>query len=255
MSDLNHYKGRPANVIRPDGASGIVLVCEHACNFIPKDLRCLGLSPEVQVSHAAWDPGAFAVAMRLSESLDAPLIFSGISRLVYDCNRPPDAPGAMPEKSEVFDIPGNRGMSTEERLSRVASFYEPFRATLAKTIVDTRAQALVTVHSFTPVYMGARREVEIGVLHDEDARLANAMLDAATAHTDLAVRRNAPYGPEDGVTHTLREHGLSNDLPNVMIEVRNDLIADAPAQDGMASMLSGWIAAALAGPAAQEVRA
>lgn len=255
MKEDSLKKGRPANVVRPEGASGIVLVCEHASNHIPADLRGLGLSPQVQVSHVAWDPGACAVARRLSERLDAPLVACGISRLVYDCNRPPDSPGAMPQKSEVFDIPGNHGMSTEERLSRVASYYEPFRCALRHTIRTRETSALVTIHSFTPIYFGKRRSVEIGILHDSDARLADAMLAIADRHTGLKVARNEPYGPSDGVTHTLREHALGDGLPNVMIEIRNDLIADPASQDAMSDTLAGWMAEALASLPARAKRA
>lgn len=48
----------------------------------------LGLSATALASHIAWDPGAVEVARRLAEHLDAPLIASGYSRLVIDCNRP-----------------------------------------------------------------------------------------------------------------------------------------------------------------------
>ena len=99
---------------------------------------------------------------------------------------------------------------------------------------------LVTVHSFTPVYHGRPRAVEIGVLHDADSRLADALLDTAAAHTTADVQRNAPYGPGDGVLHTLHEHALPHGLLNVMLEIRNDPIADAPAQRSMAYMLAGW---------------
>ena len=54
---------------------------------------------------------------------------------------------------------------------------------------------LVTVHSFTPVYHGKKRSVEIGILHDKDARFADAMLETANDHTNAIVRRNKPYGP------------------------------------------------------------
>ena len=103
------------------------------------------------------------------------------------------------------------------------------------------------MHSFTPVYFGKPRAVEIGILHDADARLADAMLAAAgPAYRTL---RNEPYGPEDGVTHTLKEHGLSNGVPNVMIEVRNDLIQDEAGQRVVADYLAGLLIESL--PAVQ----
>lgn len=43
----------------------------------------------------------------------------------------------------------------------------------------------------------------------------------------MDVRRNEPYAPSDGVTHTLKVHGLANGIPNVMLEIRNDILSNA----------------------------
>jgi predicted N-formylglutamate amidohydrolase len=223
-----------------------VLVCEHATPYIPASFENLGLSAATTKSHAAWDPGAMAVARHLSETLDAVLIAATVSRLVYDCNRPPDAPDAMPARSEVIDIPGNHALTPEQKATRIATCYEPFRKTLADRIALTRTPVIVTVHSFTPVFHGEKRTVEIGVLHDCDARLADAMIDRAAHHTRAKVQRNQPYGPEHGVTHTLKEHATRHGHLNVMLEIRNDLITTAPQQHEMAAMLAVWIADALA---------
>ncbi|MFP1631080.1 N-formylglutamate amidohydrolase [Zhengella sp. ZM62] len=228
-----------AEVVNPGGSSAVVLVCEHASNFIPPRLDGLGISADVARSHVAWDPGADTVARAMAGLLDAALVRSTVSRLVYDCNRPPEAPDAIPAKSEIFDIPGNRGLAEIERASRAREFYFPFR-TLLKTTLEARrpAPVLVTIHSFTPVYFGKRRAVEIGILHDKDARLADVILGIASGYD---IRRNEPYGPADGVTHTLREHALPKGYPNVMIEVRNDLVGTPEQCAAMARMLAGWI--------------
>lgn len=233
-------------VTRAGGASGIVLVCEHASSFIPPELDFLGLTPALRRGHAAWDPGALGVALGLSARLDAPLVAGGVSRLVYDCNRPAEAPSAMLSQSEGQDIPGNIGLTAAARAARVARYYQPFEAAVRDTMDAAKARVLITVHSFTRVFMGEMREVEIGILHDEDTRLADAMLACAAQHTSLRTERNAPYGPEDGVTHTLRLHGLARGIPHVMLEMRNDLIATPEAQTEMAQMLAGWIAQARA---------
>ena len=94
-------------VVRPDGRSPIVLVCEHASPYIPASFQDLGVSPAARVSHVAWDLGAMAVARAMSRILDATLVSSQVSRLVYDCNRPPDAPDRMPTHSEAYAVPGN----------------------------------------------------------------------------------------------------------------------------------------------------
>lgn len=234
------------SVVRGDAASPIVLACEHASHHIPEEFNDLGLSAAARRSHAAWDPGALGVAARMSEVLNATLVAARTSRLVYDCNRPPEAADAMPSRSEVFDVPGNTTLNAEERARRTRVYYDPFRDALAQALARHAAPALITIHSFTPVYNGETRAVEIGVLHDSDARLADAFLTTAPHHTAAKVARNAPYGPEHGVTHTLKVHAIPQGRLNVMIEVRNDLIATEDQQAAVAKMLSAWTRDALA---------
>ncbi|NTF72711.1 N-formylglutamate amidohydrolase [Rhizobium rhizogenes] len=224
----------------------IVIVCEHASHLIPPTLGDLGLGASALTSHIAWDPGALELARYLSSSLDALLYCQRYSRLVYDCNRPPEAASAFVEKSEIYEVPGNQDISQAERVARVNEIYLPFRDGLFEILASRKAQGLetmlVTVHSFTPVYFGKKREVEIGILHDSDARLADSILSEVEENDHkYVVMRNQPYGPADGVTHTLIEHGLANGIPNVMIEVRNDLLATADDQAAVAAHLSTLI--------------
>lgn len=237
-------EGRVAEVVNPQGSHRVVLVCEHASPFIPPAYSRLGVSAEVALSHVAWDPGASEVAEEMSRMLDAPLVRACVSRLVYDCNRPPEAPDCAPARSEVHDIPGNAGLTDAGRMERARAVYFPFRDLLAEILAArTVAPVIVTIHTFTPVYFGKPRAVEIGILHDEDSRLADAMLAVATGHD---IRRNEPYGPADGVTHTLKVHGLANGWLNVMIEVRNDLVRTPDAAHAIARDLTVWLQAALA---------
>ncbi|GAA3946468.1 N-formylglutamate amidohydrolase [Allohahella marinimesophila] len=233
-------------VIRPEAGSQILLVCEHASNFVPDQYARLGLSEDVLLSHIAWDPGALEVARHLSEFLDARLVASSVSRLIYDCNRPPHAHDAMPARSEIHDIPGNVNLSDDDRANRVSGVYQSFEDTLRQTIEHmSGTPIIITIHSFTPIYKGKNRTIDIGVLHDDDSRLADAVLQIADQHCERVVRRNEPYGPGDGVTHTLRTHALKARYLNVMIEIRNDLIATAHDQKAMALMLAGLLTAAI----------
>lgn len=224
-------EGSPVAIERPEGRSPVLLICEHASKVIPRSLGDLGLPAELLSSHIAWDPGALDLALFLSRELDACLIHQRFSRLAYDCNRPPESDSAIPKRSEIFDIPGNIAASAEEKQARVDGIYRPFQAAVTQEIARRRAAGqptvLVTLHSFTPVFKGVRRDVEIGILHDSDTRFADRVIAALDDGSGFVVRRNEPYGPEDGVTHTLVEHGLRNGLRNVMVEVRNDLLADA----------------------------
>jgi predicted N-formylglutamate amidohydrolase len=78
----------PVEILNENGASGIVLLCEHASNHVPADYAELGLPSEQLNRHIAWDIGAADVARRLSNLLDAPAFFGTYSRLLIDLNRP-----------------------------------------------------------------------------------------------------------------------------------------------------------------------
>jgi predicted N-formylglutamate amidohydrolase len=242
---LTEDDGDCVSVERPDGRSPVFIICEHASSALPLRFGDLGLSSEALSSHIAWDPGALAVARGMSAALDATLVHQRFSRLVYDCNRPPESPGAMPEVSEIYEIPGNQRLSPADRQARTEALYIPFHDHIRSLIRERTARGqqtvLVTIHSFTPVYLGVPREVELGILHDVDGRFADRMLEAAKDAPLYRTERNMPYGPEDGVTHTLVLHGIANGLQNVMIEVRNDLITDDVGQGVMADYLSGLI--------------
>lgn len=226
--------------------AGVVLVCEHASNSLSGPWGDLGLDPIAMQAHIAWDLGALGLARGLAARMaqhcqGALLVHAPLSRLVYDLNRAPDLPGAMPERSEIHDIPGNACLSAEARVARTSALYAPFHASLMSELASQlalgRRPAVITVHSFTPVYAGIRREVEFGVIHDADAALAQAIVERAEG-SGLVTRLNEPYSAADHVTHTLRLHATPYGLANAMLEVRNDLIADAAAQGAMAARLA-----------------
>lgn len=230
--------------------SRAVIVCEHASNHFPAPWGDLGLTAEQRMAHIAWDPGALGLARGLAQRLDAVLVHAPVSRLVYDLNRAPDMAGAMAARSEIHDIPGNANLTTDDRAARTAALYLPFHDGLHALLMDRIARglhpALITIHSFTPVYFGSPRAVEFGVIHDADDTLPRAILDAARTRTTLKAAMNEPYSAQDDVTHTLRLQATPYGLPNAMLEIRNDLIATPDAETQMAATLAPVLAAALA---------
>ncbi|MDZ4094065.1 MAG: N-formylglutamate amidohydrolase [Paracoccaceae bacterium] len=240
----------PAAVENGTARGRIVLVCEHASNAFPAHWGDLGLSAEQRQAHIAWDPGALELARGLARRLDSVLLHGQVSRLVYDCNRAPDMPGAMAQRSEMHEIPGNAALGAADRAERTAAIYVPFHdslhAEIARRIALGLAPVIVTIHSFTPVYFGKPRAVEFGVIHDADESLPRAILAAARAMTQLRADLNAPYSAVDDVTHTLRLQATPYGLPNAMLEIRNDLIASPQACATMAEQLAPVLQAAIA---------
>ena len=237
-STLQTDKGDAAIVVDSTAVSPFVVVCEHAGVAIPAALGNLGLSETELQSHIAWDPGAAPVAEMLAKTLKGTLVKQRYSRLVYDCNRPPSSDEAMRQLSESTKIPGNYDLSGEEKHWRTENIYNAFHKAIGEQLDRRPDPVMVTVHSFTPVYNEAERAVDVGVLHDTDSRLADAMLSELAFDDDILVRRNEPYGPRDGVTHTLVKHGEKRPILNVMIEIKNTLIADDNSQRQYADQLA-----------------
>ena len=236
---LSEGEQNPFALVNGEGKSPYVLVCEHASNVLPRQLGTLGLAADDLQKHIAWDIGAEGVARLLSRLLDAPLALQRYSRLAYDCNRPPDSDGAIPAMSETTAVPGNTGLSPADKMARVEGIYRPFHDGLAH-VLDLRACAgretnLVTIHSFTKVYRGKERAVELGLLFDRDARIADKLIKA---FPKVDVRLNEPYGPKDGVLHTLNLHAAPRGLKSIMIEIRNDFIANERGQNEWAQRLA-----------------
>jgi predicted N-formylglutamate amidohydrolase len=229
-----------------DATGPYVIVCEHASNFIPARFGNLGLAETELQRHIAWDPGALGVARVLARELESPLVSCAVSRLLIDCNRDPSVFDAITAKSEDTVIPGNAGLSPEERQARVREIYEPFHAGVAAVVAAKRAKgpvAVIGIHSFTPVYNGAERPWHIGILFDRDESLSAPMLTALRRDEAIVVGANEPYSPGDRVYHTLDRHGQSQGLASVMVEIRNDLLT-TPEQEAawgtkLASILKG----------------
>ena len=146
--------GEVVTVVNPTGNHRVVLVCEHASSFIPERFDRLGLTDDASKSHIAWDIGALETASHMAEKLDALLVASKISRLVYDCNRSPEAVDAMPATSEIYTIPGNQTLSDEQKNERVEACYRPFERLLSDVLDQGGQQtALVTMHSLSLIHI------------------------------------------------------------------------------------------------------
>lgn len=240
-----------ALTVNAGGASPFVLVCDHASNRIPAAYRNLGLSPVQRLMHIAWDPGALAVALRLTDLLDAPLIYSTVSRLVIDCNRAADAPDLVPALSERTEIPANAALSATERAQRLEAYHRPFHDAI-DTALEARAAAgqetvLVTIHSFTPVYKDVARPWPIGLIPGLDPAFSNALRDALAAEAPaLNIGWNEPYSARNGVTYTLEHHGDRRGLPATMIEIRNDEILEPAGVEAWAARLARCLGVARA---------
>jgi predicted N-formylglutamate amidohydrolase len=236
-------------VLREDGQADVLLTADHAGRAIPRSLQRLGLPDDELERHIAWDIGIAGVTDRLSSALDATAVLQTYSRLVIDCNRDPAVPSSIPEISESTRIPGNTGLSAEQRAARRQAIFDPYHARI-RSLIDARQAAarrtvFVAMHSFTPVFKGEARAMQVGVLFNRDARLAQIMLELLRAEGDLTVGENAPYAVSDVTDYTVPVHAERRGLPHVEIEIRQDLIVDVAGQAAWAARFERLLPAAI----------
>jgi len=223
--EVGFYQKPPFTLHREQGKSPVLLVCEHASQFIPPELNRLGLTETAVQEHIAWDIGALKLALALSAQLDAPLLAAEYSRLLIDLNRPLNAPDCIPEISEIYSIPGNQRLSVETRRYREAYLYLPFQQQLTQLIDKRRAAGhkvrLVAVHSFTPIYLGNPRPWPIGILFGAAEHYAKRLIDGLSQYS-LNIGINQPYQITDDGDMTIPVHADAQGIDAVLLELRND---------------------------------
>ena len=232
----------PVSVHNAGGKPPFLLVADHAGKAIPRALRGLGVVAAERERHIAWDIGIAGLGRLLAEALGATLIQQNYSRLVIDCNRPLDAPSSIPELSETTAILGNAGLSEAARTARADAIFRPYHhcieAELDRRHQASQPTALISLHSFTPVFKGAARPWHAGVLYNRDPRFAHRLLALLNAEKDLFVGDNAPYFVSDASDYTIPVHAERRGLHHVLIEIRQDLIADETGQRDWAARLA-----------------
>lgn len=239
----------PYHILGADRPSRWLLTCDHATNRVPDCIGggSLGIAPEDMERHIAYDIGAAGVTKRLAEKLNAPAIFSNFSRLVIDPNRGEDDPTLIMKLYDSTMIPVNRHVDAAETERRLAAFHRPYHEALESLAARRDDTVICAIHSFTPRLFGrGDRPWQVGVLYSHvDPKLALHLLDRLRAEPDLTVGENEPYGGHlDG--DSIDRHALRPGRPNVLIEIRHDLIRAEDGQIAWADRLVPILEEALA---------
>ena len=245
----------PAFQIVPARApTPLLLLCDHAANALPpayggqggNQEGALGLDPALFQTHIAWDIGAAQVTRALAAAYGAAAVLGRWSRLLIDLNRGEGEPTLVMKLSDGIIIAGNRDADAHEVARRIAAFHAPYHGEIARQAARIEGFAvpvLISLHSFTPSWKGKPRPWQVGVLYDRDTRLA-APLMTRLAQAGFVVGDNEPYrGALDG--DTLNTHGTRMGRPHVLIEMRQDLVADAEMAAAFALRLKPVLDAAL----------
>ena len=240
---------KPFRITGEDRPGPWLVTCDHATNTVPAQIAggTLGLGQADMGRHIAYDPGAAGVSLALGAALDAPVVTSNFSRLVIDPNRGEDDPTLLMRIYDGTVIPGNRHADAAELARRLDACYRPYHEAVARLAARRDDTVICAVHSFTPQLRGrAARPWQVGILHSHlDSRLALPLIARLEAEGDIVVGDNQPYGghlPGDSIDR----HALRHGRPNVLIELRQDLIEEQEGQRAWAARLAPLLRAALA---------
>jgi predicted N-formylglutamate amidohydrolase len=241
----------------PDSASEIIgetrpgrwlVTCDHASNAVPDWIGggTLGLPASEMARHIAHDPGAAGVTRALALALDSPALLSTFSRLVIDPNRGEDDPTLLMRLYDGTIIPGNRHAGPADLEQRMARLYRPYHTAYARLAARRSDTVICAIHSFTPQLRGRPpRPWHIGILHSHlDSRLAIPLIARLRREDDLCIGDNAPYSghlPGDAIDR----HALALGRPNVLVELRQDLISTPADQSRWAARLAPILAEVL----------
>lgn len=234
-------------IVNATGRSPVVLLCEHAANFIPPEYQSLGLSDADLERHIAWDIGAAGVTRELSRLIDAPAFLGQYSRLLIDLNRPLASPTSIVTRSEATEIPGNAAIDTTERTLRAVRYFEPFHQAVERLLEERRRTRqpvlIVAIHSFTPTFHGEARPWQAGIIYDKGAAFAEATLDRLRLHdTTLNAGANVPYSVAPDDYYGLLVYGDYASRPAMLVEMRQDLLSQPEQQAAWAHRLAAAIA-------------
>jgi predicted N-formylglutamate amidohydrolase len=233
----------------PAAERSLLLTCEHGGNRVPREHRALFLGKQALLaSHRGWDRASLAFARSLARELDAELIAATTTRLLVDLNRSPHNPAVFSELT--------RGLTRDRRGALLARYHRPHWNRVRAAIAARSGGALhLALHTFTPVWRGAKRDFEMGILYDPKRRRERSLAIAwqrrlRSALPRLGVRRNAPYrGDADGLTAALRREFSADRYLGLELELNQRAILAARDRRALAAVLASTLCAALGKPA------
>lgn len=233
-----------------DRTSRFLIVSDHAGNAVPARLNLLGLPAERFEEHIAWDPNSWRLAACLADALGAPALGQAYSRLVIDANRRPEAEDSIAEVSDGVPIPGNSGLSPDDRALRVHEILQPYQDRIAAELRrsgSTRPGCIVSVHTFTPrLASGRPRPWHVGVISGPDGRIRRRVFDYLISRaTDLIIGDNEPYTVNMATDYTIPVHAEGNKIAYVEFELRNDKFGGDAERSAICNLLANALRAAL----------
>jgi len=214
----------------PENPNNTVLVtCEHATNDLPEDYSWTENDTRHFVNeHWGLDIGALEMARALAAELKCVFVHSLYSRLLLDTNRSIVSDTLFRRTGDGKEVDLNKDLTHEEEQKRIKRFYIPYYEALREISAKVDPTYVLSIHSFTPVYQGEPRSMEIGVLYGHDSTKLAVDINEGMKTKGYISDINRPY---DGITtmgtvksliyakHPTQRQGIT-------FEFRNDILTN-----------------------------
>lgn len=217
----------------------VFLTCEHASQRFPESWRLAGADLRLAGTHWAYDLGAAEITRELAAATSAPAVLARFSRLLADPNRAEDSPDLFRARADGLPIELNRDLDADERAARLA-LHRAYHAAIERSLGATSADIVFAVHTFTPVYEGAVRAVELGVLFDREEALAEAMAAPLRA-AGFVVAMNEPYSGRGGLMYSAERHAQRHGARAIELETRQDIATDPARRHQLVATVAGFL--------------
>lgn len=228
---------------RVDGRADapLLLTCEHASERLPDGWQWPAEDARLRGSHWAFDPGARELTLELAGQLECCAVLSRFTRLLVDPNRDEGHPDLFRVQAEGAPVALNAQLHPDDAERRLAGYYRPYHAAVDAAVAASEAPTLLSLHTFTPVYEGAVRDVQLGVLFNDDEALGQALLTHLSAQLP-EVRANEPWSGKVGLMYSVERPARAHGRRAVELEVRHDLAQDPDYRHRLLALVAAFFA-------------
>jgi len=136
----------------------------------------------------------------------------------------------------------NRNLSANEKRFRIDQYYKPYHNALALIVnrpLAVKYSLILSLHSFTPLYEGTKRDVEIGSLYSvaSGSKELAYLVSRHFQSKGFDSRINEPWSGLDGFMYAAESGAQPPHRPALMIEFRNDLLQNPEVRNVLVSEL------------------
>jgi len=207
----------------------VVVTCEHAFNVLPDEYSWTEHDKRHFVDeHWGYDIGAFDMADALAKELKCVFVHSVYSRLLVDTNRSIVADTLFRKSGDGYILDLNKDMTYEEEQKRIKKYFLCYYEAIRQVSTKVNPDYILSIHSFTSMYEGQPRSLEVGVLYGHESTDFANDLNEGMNNKGYRSEANKPYDglKTQDVVKSLVSNKKGSNRQGITFEFRNDILAN-----------------------------